>query len=107
MAKQDTKTMNRAEKIESETKRLKKKYAQADDSLYMRAAVLRIQCEEMEAVLAEQSFTEETINASQRFVKANPIQKEYRETTKAHRDAIKQLQATAKKVEEEDDFEKF
>lgn len=99
--------MNRAEKIDKETKRLKRKYPQADESLYARAAVLRIQCEEMESALAEQSFTEETINASQRFVKANPIQKEYRETAKAHRDAIKQIQATAKKVEEEDDFENF
>lgn len=100
---------NISKRIEKETKRLKKKYPDADECLYRRGATFSIQAEDIEEVMQDQDYTVTTINASQRFVKANPLLEEYRKTTRALLDVIKLLEASLKKKPEEepDDFENF
>lgn len=59
--------------------------------LSKRAAFLLILSEDMEKDIQSTDMTVETINASQYFIKANPLLKDYRDTIKSYQTVIKQL----------------
>lgn len=91
--------MNKEERIEKEIKRLDKifndipkKKKDLTKELIKRASFLLIIAEDMEAEINTlDRVLETTINASQQFVKANPLFKEYRDTVKSYQAVIKQL----------------
>ncbi len=59
--------------------------------LIKRASFLLILAEEMEKDIRESDLTTETINASQSFIKSNPLLKDYRDTVKSYQTVVKQL----------------
>lgn len=59
--------------------------------LIKRAAFLLILSEEMEKELRESDLTTVTINATQSFIKSNPLLKDYRDTVKSYQTVVKQL----------------
>ena len=91
--------MNREQRIEIEIKKLNKifnkipkKKKDLTKELIKRASFLLIIAEDMEQEInTKESVLETTINASQQFVKANPLFKEYRDTVKSYQAVIKQL----------------
>ena len=90
--------MKREERIEIEEKRIKsilknipKNVKKTTEKLVKRAAFLLILTEDMEEKLKDEDFLKTTINASQEFIKANPLLKEYRDTIKSYQAVIKQL----------------
>lgn len=91
--------MDRDKRIEQEVKRLGKTLncATSDkktliERLIRRAAFLLVVTEDLESELkSRDQFLETTINASQQFIKANPLLKEYRDTVKSYQNVIKQL----------------
>lgn len=91
--------MNREQRIEIEIKKLNKifnkipkKKKDLTKELIKRASFLLIIAEDMEQEInTKESVLETTINASQQFVKANPLYKEYRDTVKSYQAVIKQL----------------
>lgn len=103
--------MEREERIKVEEKRIKsilkdipRNIKRTAEKLSKRAAFLLILTEDIEEKLNENTdFLKVTINASQEFVKANPLLKEYRDTVKSYQSVIKQLTdlATAKEKDDE------
>lgn len=91
--------MDRETRITNEVKRLNKIFKDISknkkeiiDELIKRASFLLIIAEDMEQEInTKNSVLETTINASQQFVKANPLFKEYRDTVKSYQAVIKQL----------------
>lgn len=91
--------MDKEERIEKEIKKINKifnkipkKKKDLTKELVKRAAFLLIIAEDMEQQINTlDSVLEITINASQQFVKANPLFKEYRDTVKSYQAVIKQL----------------
>jgi len=80
--------------------------------LSKRAAFLLVLSEEMEKNIQSSDMTVETINASQSFIKANPLLKDYRDTIKSYQTVIKQLcdlvkNEPASEKDELDELEKF
>lgn len=59
--------------------------------LIKRASFLLILSEEMEKDIRSSELTTETINASQSFIKSNPLLKDYRDTVKSYQTVVKQL----------------
>ena len=59
--------------------------------LNKRAAFLLVLAENMEKEIRESALTTETINASQSFIKSNPLLKDYRDTVKSYQTVVKQL----------------
>lgn len=102
--------MEREERIKNEEKRIKsilkavpKDIKKTAEKLSKRAAFLLILTEDIEEKLNENTdFLKVTINASQEFVKANPLLKEYRDTVKSYQSVIKQLTDLAA-IKEKDD----
>lgn len=93
--------MDREKRIKKEIKRLSKIYncdKEKIKELIKRSSFLLVIAEDMEAELKEANFTAETINASQQFVKANPLLKEYRETIKTYQNCLKQLTDMTKDI---------
>lgn len=86
-------------KISKEKKKLLKVFnSYMDDKkevitrLISRAAFLLIMSEDMETELKEcDKYTTTIVNASQSFVKANPLLKDYRDTVKSYQAVLKQL----------------
>ncbi len=116
--------MTREERIKKEESRIKsilkdvpKNIKKTAEKLSKRAAFLLILTEDLEDKLNENSdFLKITINASQEFVKANPLLKEYRDTVKSYQSVIKQLtdiadiknkEEDSKDKEKPDDFMSF
>lgn len=91
--------MNKEKRINNEIKRLNKIFNDISkqkkeiiNELIKRGAFLLIIAEDMEQEIStKDSVLETTINASQQFVKANPLFKEYRDTVKSYQAVIKQL----------------
>ena len=59
--------------------------------LVKRAAFLMVLSEDMERDIRESELKTTTINASQTFVKSNPLLKDYRDTVKSYQTVLKQL----------------
>lgn len=103
--------MTREERIKKEESRIKsilkdvpKNIKKTTEKLSKRAAFLLILIEDLEEKLNENTdFLKTTINASQEFVKANPLLKEYRDTVKSYQAVIKQLTDLAVIKDKEDD----
>lgn len=91
--------MTKEKRIENEIKRINKIFNDIPQNkkdltkeLIKRASFLLIMAEDMEKEINTlDRVLETTINASQQFVKANPIFKEYRDTVKSYQAVIKQL----------------
>ena len=91
--------MDKEERIEKEIKRINKifnkipkKKKDLTKELVKRASFLLVMAEDMEQEINTlNGVLETTINASQQFVKANPLFKEYRDTVKSYQAVIKQL----------------
>lgn len=104
----------RDRRIKKEITRLNKLFKNVSENqqemikeLIKRAAFLLIFAEDIEKELKKTTaFTEKTINASQEFIKPNPLQKEYRDTIKSYQSLIKQLIDFSKIFEEEKPPEK-
>lgn len=94
-----TKKIEREKRIKKEMQKIKKMYKNLSkekmtkiQELIYRASFLLIMAQDMESDLIEcKSFTTTTINASQTFVKTNPLLKDYRDTIKSYQAVIKQL----------------
>lgn len=103
--------MTREERIKKEESRIKsilkdtqKNVKRANEKLVKRAAFLLVLTEDMEEELKQENeFLNTTVNASQKFTKANPLLKEYRDTVKSYQAVIKQLTDLAIAKEKEDD----
>lgn len=103
--------MTREERIKKEETRIKsilkdvpKNVRKTAEKLSKRAAFLLILTEDLEEKINENTdFLKITINASQEFVKANPLLKEYRDTVKSYQSVIKQLTDLAAIKDKEDD----
>lgn len=99
--------MNKEKRIENEIKRINKifndipqKKKDLTKELIKRASFLLVMAEDMEEEInALDRVLETTINASQQFVKANPLFKEYRDTVKSYQAVIKQLTDLVKEDE--------
>lgn len=91
--------MNKEKRIDNEIKRLNKIFKDIPEKkkdltkeLVKRASFLLVMAEDMETEINTlDRVLETTINASQQFVKANPLFKEYRDTVKSYQAVIKQL----------------
>lgn len=59
--------------------------------LCARASFLLILSEDIEKNINSDNLTVLTINASQQFLKANPLMKDYRDTVKSYQTVVKQL----------------
>lgn len=59
--------------------------------LCARASFLLILAEDIEKNINSDKLTILTINASQQFIKANPLMKDYRDTVKSYQTVLKQL----------------
>ena len=103
--------MTRDERIKKEETRIKsilkdipKNTRKTAEKLSKRAAFLLVLIEELEEKINENTdFLKITINASQEFVKANPLLKEHRDTVKSYQSVIKQLTDLAVTKDKEDD----
>ena len=99
--------MDKEKRIENEIKRINKifndipqKKKDLTKELIKRASFLLVMAEDMEAEINTlDRVLETTINASQQFVKANPLFKEYRDTVKSYQAVIKQLTDLVKEDE--------
>ena len=69
----------------------KEKMSKVQELIY-RASFLLVMAQDMETdLIVCNSFTTTTINASQTFIKTNPLLKDYRDTIKSYQAVIKQL----------------
>lgn len=104
------KEINRINKLFKNVSKDKKELIK---ELIKRASFLLIISEDIEKQLKVlTNFTEKTINASQEFVKPNPLYKEYRDTIKSYQSLMKQLTDLSKefgeeKLPEQDPLEEF
>lgn len=104
------KEINRINKLFKNVSKDKKELIK---DLIKRASFLLIISEDIESQLKVlTNFTEKTINASQEFVKPNPLYKEYRDTIKSYQSLMKQLTDLSKefgeeKPSEQDPLEEF
>lgn len=104
------KEINRINKLFKNVSKDKKELIK---ELIKRAAFLLIISEDIEDKIKGLSdFTEKTINASQEFVKPNPLYKEHRDTIKSYQSLMKQLTDLSKefgdeKTPEQDPLEEF
>lgn len=100
--KTETKINKKYEKekrIKKEMSKIKKIYKSLSkekkvkiEELIYRASFLLVMAQDMEEELKKcDSYTSTTINASQKFVKPNPLLKEYRDTIKSYQAVLKQL----------------
>ena len=91
------KELTKQERIKKEINKLNRIFKNCSNQdiltrLIKRAAMLLIISEDMEEeILNFDKYTVETINASQQFLKANPLLKDYRDTVKSYQTVIKQL----------------
>lgn len=93
------KEINRINKLFKNVSKDKKELIK---ELIKRASFLLIISEDIESQLKVlTNFTEKTINASQEFVKPNPLYKEYRDTIKSYQSLMKQLTDLSKEFGEE------
>lgn len=91
--------LEKEERIRKEIKRLNKLFKNLSKNekelikeLVKRASFLLILAEDMEKeIKAKDKVTQVIENSSQRFIKADPIFKEYRDTVKNYQSVIKQL----------------
>ena len=84
-------------KIKKFYKTLSKDKLNKITELIYRASFLLVIAQDMEEELKKcNSYTVETINASQSFIKPNPLLKEYRDTIKSYQAVIKQLEDLTK-----------
>ena len=97
-AKKDIKEKTKKARITKEYNNLKKLFSSKSEDkkhviekLSYRAAFLLVLSEDMEKDIQNTDLTVETINASQSFIKANPLLKDYRDTIKSYQTVIKQL----------------
>ena len=65
--------------------------------LCARASFLLVLAEDIEKNINSDNLTVLTINASQQFLKANPLMKDYRDTVKSYQTVVKQLCDLTKK----------
>lgn len=94
-----TKKEQREKRIKKEMLKIKKLYKSLSkekkskiEELIYRASFLLVLAQDMESELVEcDNFTTTTVNASQRFIKTNPLLKDYRDTIKSYQAVIKQL----------------
>ena len=94
-----TKKQEREKRIKKEMLKMKKLYKNLTkekmskvQELIYRASFLLVMAQDMETDLIDcNSFTTTTINASQTFIKTNPLLKVYRDTIKSYQAVIKQL----------------
>lgn len=94
----NTKSSNKKSRISKEYNKLSKLFSSSHPEkdhvikkLIKRASFLLILAEDMEKDIQESELTTETINASQSFIKSNPLLKDYRDTIKSYQTVIKQL----------------
>lgn len=94
-----TKKFEREKRIKKEMQKIKKLYKNLSkekmvkiQELIYRASFLLVLAQDMELELIKyDSFITTTINASQSFVKTNPLLKDYRDTIKSYQSVIKQI----------------
>ena len=98
VVKQVKKETTKKTRITTEYNKLVKLFATKSEAqkhviekLAKRAAFLLILSEDMEKDIQATDMLVETINASQSFIKANPLLKDYRDTIKSYQTVIKQL----------------
>ena len=103
-------------KVNKEKKKLSEVFNQSKSQeiisrLIDRASFLLVMAQEMEDEIKELcNYTLETTNASQHFIKANPLLKDYRDTVKSYQTVLKQLTDLTKndlKPEDEDPLKDF
>ena len=93
------KKFEREKRIKKEMQKIKKLYKNLSkekmvkiQELIYRASFLLVLAQDMELELIKyDSFITTTINASQSFVKTNPLLKDYRDTIKSYQSVIKQI----------------
>lgn len=80
------------QKIKRLYKNLSKTKLEQIAELIYRAAFLLVMAQDMEYELLQyDKYTTTTVNASQQFLKANPLLKDYRDTVKSYQAVLKQL----------------
>lgn len=90
---------NRKKRIDKEKKNFEKIFKSVSQDkkdiiskLLDTASFLLIMIQDMEAELIQcEKYTTTTINASQTFIKSNPLLKDYRDTVKSYQTVLKQL----------------
>lgn len=99
MEEQINKKAQKEKRIKKEMQKIKKLYKNLSKSkleqiaeLIYRAAFLLVMAQDMESeILQCDKYTTTTVNASQTFLKANPLLKDYRDTVKSYQAVLKQL----------------
>lgn len=99
MEEEKNKKSEKEKRIKKEMQKIKKLYKSLTkekmikiQELIYRASFLLVMAQDMEEELKEcDGFTTTTINASQTFIKSNPLLKEYRDTIKSYQAVLKQL----------------
>lgn len=105
-----TKEYNRLEKLFNVSTKEK---SHVIKKLCARASFLLILSEDIEKEINSENLTVLTINASQQFIKANPLMKDYRDTVKSYQTVVKQLcdliknDSPASNKNEPDELEEF
>lgn len=100
---------NFQKKVNKEKKKLlevfkQSKHQEIVSRLVDRASFLLVMAQEMEDKIKDlDEYTTETINASQQFIKPNPLLKDYRDTVKSYQTVLKQLTDLTKNESNPDD----
>ena len=114
----DKKPSDKKKRINKEKKKFAKVFVSINsdkkdviEKLIDTASFLLIMIQDMQSeLLTCEDYTVETVNASQKFIKSNPLLKDYRDTVKSYQTVIKQLCDLTKDEKnpvEKDELEEF
>lgn len=104
MEEKNKNSKEKEKRIKKEMQKLKKLYKELSkekmtkiSELIYRASFLLVMIQDMEQeIIQYENFVTTTINASQTFIKTNPLLKDYRDTIKTYQSVLKQLEDLTK-----------
>lgn len=104
MEEKNNNSKQKEKRIKKEMQKLKKLYKELSkekmtkiSELIYRASFLLVMIQDMEQeIIQYENFVTTTINASQTFIKTNPLLKDYRDTIKTYQSVLKQLEDLTK-----------
>lgn len=104
MKEKNNNSKEKEKRIKKEMQKLKKLYKELSkekmtkiSELIYRASFLLVMIQDMEQeIIQYENFVTTTINASQTFIKTNPLLKDYRDTIKTYQSVLKQLEDLTK-----------
>lgn len=104
MEEKNNNSKEKEKRIKKEMQKLKKLYKELSkekmtkiSELIYRASFLLVMIQDMEQeIIQYENFVTTTINASQTFIKTNPLLKDYRDTIKTYQSVLKQLEDLTK-----------